>query len=170
MWPWGWVDIAVCRRLSLMSRHFRSHWLKCPCLVLSYLLPFGFSSAAGPIMFSEDPFFAAYDACKSLGSGTFGDVMLVRRRKTSTYFAAKFIDPKARKYGSDSKELQLLGQIDHECVVKMTDAFEPYLPASPRECKGQSQPRSKHAARRETVIVFPAFDMDLKWLMRLRAA
>ena len=104
-----------------------------------------------PIM--PDPFLTAYDPCghSLMGSGSFGDVQLVRRKGTSTFFAAKYIDPKARKYGSDSQELDLLRQIDHECVVNKVDAYEPYFPASPRD---PSQPDLKIQERRQLYWFF----------------
>ena len=117
-----------------------------------------------------DPFVTAYDVTELLGEWTFGVVHLVRHKKTGTYFAAKFMDPKERTYRSVTQEMQLLDQIGHECVEKMLHAYEPYIPASPREGKEPSQPQDLHRPRPETVLVFPAFDMDLKRLMLLRAS
>ena len=59
-------------------------------------------------MLAVDPFYADYEATKRIGSGAFANVFLARRRKTNCYFAAKFLDPSFRKYGSDSKAGRLL--------------------------------------------------------------
>ena len=123
----------------------------------------------GPSSMSHaDPFYEGYEAVKRIGSGSFGSVFLVRRRQTSRFFAAKFLDPSACKYGSQSQELGILQSLNHDCVIRLAGAYQPYLPASSRQCLDLSQPECR--GRQETVLVFPAYDMDLKWLMRLRAA
>ena len=83
-------------------------------------------------MFVADPFFENYETAKRIGSGAFGDVLLVRRRKTSSFFAAKFLDPTVHKYGSASQELNILHSLHHQCVIELTDVFGSYLPASSR--------------------------------------
>ena len=45
---------------------------------------------------------------------------------------------------------------------------EPYQPATSRRVLDPSMPYLKSRERKERVLVFPAYDMDLKWLMRLR--
>ena len=120
-------------------------------------------------MSSADPFYAKYEKAKRIGEGGFGTVLLVRRKKSSGYFAAKFLDPTSRKYGSDSQELRILESLDHECVIRLIEAFEPYSPAPSRRSLDPSQPESYPRERKELVLVFPAYDMDLKWLLRLRA-
>ena len=117
-----------------------------------------------------DPFLAKYELGKRIGSGTFGCVVLVRLRKSSTYYAAKFLDPTACKYGSKSQELRILRKLDHDCVIRLTEAFDPYVPASSRQHQGPSQAKLNRSERRGHVLVFPAYDMDLKSLLRLRAA
>ena len=51
-------------------------------------------------MIPADPFYDRYEVVKRIGKGSFGDVLLVRRRKSENYFAAKFLDPAACKHGS----------------------------------------------------------------------
>ena len=119
-------------------------------------------------MSSADPFFENYETAKRIGSGAFANVLLVRRKKSSSYFAAKFLDPLARKFGSSSQELQSLKSLNHECVIKLTEVYEPYQPATSRRLLDPSMPYLKSRERKERVLVFPAYDMDLKWLMRLR--
>ena len=118
---------------------------------------------------AADPFLQKYEPGKAIGSGSFGDVIFVRLKGSSNFLAAKFLDPTAWKHGSQSQELRILQSLDHECVVRLIDAFKPYLPASSSQSHDPSQPNG-YRERLETVLVFPAFDMDLKWLMRLRAA
>ena len=72
------------------------------------------------------------------------------------------MDPTARKYGSTSQELRILQSLDHDCVVNLEEAYDPYFPASPREGLDTFN------ERRQIVLVLPAYDMDLKYLMRLR--
>ena len=120
-------------------------------------------------MFLADPFLEQYEPGKRIGSGSFGSVYLVRRRKSCSFFAAKFLDTTARKYGSHSQELRILKSLNHDCVIRLTDAYEPYSPASSRRREDPSQLK-ENCERPETVLVFPAYDMDLKWLLRLRAA
>ena len=120
-------------------------------------------------MIPADPFFDSYEVVKQIGKGSFGDVLLVRRRKSSNYFAAKFLDPTACKHGSQSQELRILQSLDHDCVIRLTDAYKSYSPASSRQCHDLLQPHG-YRERLETVLVFPAYDMDLKSLLRLRAA
>ena len=117
-----------------------------------------------------DPFFVKYELGKRIGSGTFGCVFLVRLRKSTTYYAAKFLDPTASKYGSKSQELRILRNLDHDCVIRLKEAFDPYVPASSRQPQGPSQANFNCSERREPVLVFPAYDMDLKSLLKLRAA
>ena len=120
-------------------------------------------------MIAADPCVEKYEPAKQTGSGSFGDVILVRQRKSSKFLAAKFLDPAAWKHGSQSQELRILQSLDNECVVKLIDAYQPYLPASSRQSDDPLQPNG-YRQRRGTVLVFPAFDMDLKWLIRLRAS
>jgi len=115
-----------------------------------------------------DGFLEKYENGKRIGGGTFGAVMLVRQKKTNKYYAAKFLDPKARKHGSTSQELRILQSLDHDNVIKMIDWYPPFFPASSRECLNPARPEFQLWARKEMVLVFPAYDMDLKCLMRLR--
>ena len=118
---------------------------------------------------AADPFLQKYEPGKAIGSGSFGDVIYVRLKGSSKFLAAKFLDPTAWKHGSQSQELRILQSLDHECVVRLIDSFKPYLPASSRQRHDPPQP-NVHRERPESVFVFPAFDMDLKWLIRLRTA
>ena len=113
----------------------------------------------------RDPFYVKYELDKRLGHGTFSSVYMARDRRSGLYVAAKFIDPTAQKYGSESQEVRILQSLEHDCVVRLTEAYEPYFPASPREAHERSQPGRE---RKQSVLVFPAFDMDLKMLMQLR--
>ena len=83
-------------------------------------------------MIFTDPFYDRYELVKRIGKGSFGDVLLVRRRKSSNYFAAKFLDPTACKHGSQSQELRILQSLQHDCVITLTDSYESYSPASSR--------------------------------------
>ena len=114
-------------------------------------------------MVGADPFFEKYEAHKRIGCGAFGSVLLVRRKGSSCYFAAKFVDPEVRKYGSDSQELRILQSLNHECVIGLTGVYGPHVPASSRQ-------DPVYCIRLDTVLVFPVYDMDLKWLLRYRAA
>ena len=53
-------------------------------------------------------------------------------------------------------------------IIKLTLLYEPYQPATSRRVLDPSMPYLKSRERKERVLVFPAYDMDLKWLMRLR--
>ena len=90
-----------------------------------------------------DPFYANYECSKRIGSGAFASVFLARRRKSNCYFAAKFLDPTFRKYGSDSQEVRILKGVNHECVIKLAEAYEPYKPAPSRRSLDPSLPDSQ---------------------------
>ena len=62
----------------------------------------------------------------------------------------KFLDPKAVKFGSESVEVELLRTCSHPNVI----ALEEVLHIEGRRAK--------------TALVFPAFDLDLRRLLRLR--
>ena len=113
-------------------------------------------------MADADPFHEKYETAKRIGGGSFGDVYLVRRRQSSSFFAAKLLDPTVQKYGTATQELKILQSLHHKCVIELTDVYGPYLPASSR------QRNVLFRERQETVLVFPAYDLDLKWLLRLR--
>ena len=59
-------------------------------------------------MFQADLFYEDYEVAKRIGAGSFGSVLLVRRRRSGRYFAAKFLDPTVCKHGSESQELPIL--------------------------------------------------------------
>jgi len=118
---------------------------------------------------AADPFFESFELANQIGKGSFGDVWLVRQRKSNKYWAAKFLDLRACKHGSESQELRILQSIDHDCVVRLKDWYKPHLPASSRQGLDLLQPYG-YRQRLETVLVFPAYDFDLRSLLRLRAA
>ena len=67
------------------------------------------------------------------------------------YFAAKFLDPTARKSGSSSQELLILKSLEHECVIQLIEAFEPHSPAPSRRSLDPSEPEWKYRGSERTV-------------------
>ena len=112
------------------------------------------SPRAATCYMSLDPFFENNEKSRVIGAGSFGIVYYVRQRTSYKHFSAKFLDPNAHEYGSDSKELRNLEALDHDCVIKPVeafDAYQPHVPAPPRQGHDPSS-------------------IDLRTLLQLRAA
>ena len=92
-----------------------------------------------------------YELMGSLGSGAFGDVFQAVCRKTGVAKAIKVIDPESMKFGKASVEIQALQQCHHANVIRLEEVLNDCAFAAGR-----------------TALVFPAYDMDLQRLIRLR--
>jgi serine/threonine protein kinase len=85
--------------------------------------------------------------CK-LGSGSFADVYQAVCKATGSAKAIKLIDPSSFKFGGLTVEIEVLQKCDHANVIRLEAVLED--------------------SRGHTALVFPAFDMDLQRLIRLR--
>ena len=123
-----------------------------------------------PPSMSLDPFLEKYDVSFTdrVGAGLRGIVYFVRRKNSSGYFAAKFLDPMF--YRRNSKGFRILEALDHDCVIKLVESFPPYQPPVPAPSRQGPYPSSILHERKERVLILPAYDMDMRRLLRLRAA
>ena len=87
-----------------------------------------------------------------LGTGTFSQVYHTVCNATGRAKAVKVIDPRAAKFGSESVEVELLRTCCHPHVIALEDVLHLDL----------------RRASTATALVFPAFDLDLGRLLRLR--
>ena len=133
--------------VSSLSHHFRGHLCSGFVEVVIHA-----QLRREPPSMSLDLFYEKYQLSRGIGAGLFGTVHYVRRKESYNYFAAKFLDPNAHTYGSDSKELRILEALDHDCVIKLVEVYQPYFPAPSRDFPNPSQIRKE---RKELVLVFP---------------
>ena len=93
---------------------------------------------------SEAPFLIDFEIERRAGTGAFGSVFYAVKKADGGYFAAKLIGP-------ETKELEILKSLtEHECIVPFLNWYVP--------CRG----------RKETIFVFPAYDVDLQRLLHSR--
>ena len=85
-----------------------------------------------------------------LGTGAFSQVYQAACNATGRAKAVKVINPKAVKFGSESVEVELLQTCSHPNVIALEEVLH------------------LEGRRACTALVFPAFDLDLRQLLRLR--
>ena len=82
----------------------------------------------GPNILEDVPTLTAYEVVHKLGEGSFGKVVLVRKKDNGELYALKFIDKKRirneRELESIMSESEVLQKIEHPYIMRMYGAFQ----------------------------------------------